>query len=278
MPSDAIINEPAPEPSNEETEPFCAPGENEIDEKSREFYREVVTRASASGIPFLVGGAHAFNRYTGIRRRTKDFDLFIHPRDLARLMEVFSQAGYRTEIASPYWLGKIYSDDNFVDIIFGSGKGINDIDDEWFTYAVEDEVLGLRVMLCPPEEIIWSKAYIMERGRYDGADIAHLFRACMERIEWSRLLQRFNEHWQLLFSHLVLFGFIYPSDRARVPGWVMRNLIDRLENEMKSPPPEERICQGTLLSRDQYLVDVDCWGYLDARPVAIRTEKETPHP
>ena len=33
-------------------------------------------------MPFLVGGAYAFERYTGIARHTKDFDLFIHPRDV----------------------------------------------------------------------------------------------------------------------------------------------------------------------------------------------------
>ena len=34
--------------------------------------------------------------------------------------------------------------------------------------------LGAEVLLCPVEEILWSKGYIQERERYDGADIAHL--------------------------------------------------------------------------------------------------------
>jgi hypothetical protein len=45
-------------------------------------------------------------------------------------------------------------------------------------------VLGVPVRLCPPEEIIWSKAFIMERERYDGADISHLIRACQGRLDW----------------------------------------------------------------------------------------------
>ena len=29
--------------------------------------------------------------------------------------------------------------------------------------------------------------------------------------------------------------------------------------------PPEAVCQGTLLSREQYLIDIDRWGYADAR-------------
>jgi len=69
----------------------------------------------------------------------------------------------------------------------------------------------------------------------------------------------------VLFSHLCLFGFVYPSERGRVPKWVMTGLIGRLDREMGSPPPQEKQCQGTLLSREQYLIDVQRWGLADAR-------------
>ena len=61
----------------------------------------------------------------------------------------------------------------------------------------------------------------MERERYDGADVAHLLRAHGDRLDWPRLLRRFGPHWRVLLSHLVLFGFIYPGERALVPAWVM---------------------------------------------------------
>ena len=51
-----------------------------LDPVARAFYRDVMARLEAAGVPFLVGGAYAFERYTGIGRHTKDFDLFIHPR------------------------------------------------------------------------------------------------------------------------------------------------------------------------------------------------------
>ena len=45
------------------------------------------------------------------------------------------------------------------------------------------------VKLAPAEEMIWSKAFIMERERYDGADVAHLLHACARRMDWQRLLR-----------------------------------------------------------------------------------------
>ena len=65
----------------------------------------------------------------------------------------------------------------------------------------------------------------------------------------------------MLFSHLVLFGFIYPGERARIPLWVMEQLSERLAAELRTSPPAERVCQGTILSRQQYLPDVERWGY-----------------
>ena len=39
----------------------------------------------------------------------------------------------------------------------------------------------------------------------------------------------------------------------------------RIRMEMTSAPPEERLCQGTLLSWSQYLGNVEHGGYQDAR-------------
>ena len=122
-----------------------------------------------------------------------------------------------------------------------------------------------RCKLCPAEEIIWSKAYVQERERFDGADVAHLIRGRGEALDWDRLLRRFGDHWRVLFGHLVLFGFIYPAERDKIPGWVLRELSDRLVNEIEGPSPRGQVCFGTLLSREQYLPDIGKWGYHDAR-------------
>ena len=124
---------------------------------------------------------------------------------------------------------------------------------------------GMTAKLCPPEEIIWSKAFVMERERYDGADVAHLLRARGKNLNWSRLLRRFGPHWRVLLSHLILFGFIYPAERSKIPTPVMKELLNRLQSEISSPPPTDLLCQGTILSRAQYLIDIEHWGYQDGQ-------------
>ncbi|HEY7534094.1 MAG TPA: hypothetical protein VH681_15090, partial [Nitrospiraceae bacterium] len=117
------------------------------------------------------------------------------------------------------------------------------------------------------------------RNRYDGADIAHLLHARVSSLDWARLLFRFNPHWRVLFSHVILFGFIYPAQRLRVPDWFMNEMMRRLELDMQSLPADRRVCQGTLLSWSQYLVHVESGKYEDARqfPRGRLTKEETRH-
>jgi hypothetical protein len=262
------------------------------------FYRHAMSVLEQAGVPFLVGGAYAFGHYTGIVRHTKDFDLFLLPDDFAAALAALAAAGYAVERNFPHWLGKAYAEDgSFVDLIFGSGNGITRVDEGWFRHARRGEVLGVSVPLCPAEEMLWSKSFIMERERYDGADVAHLLHCRAGELDWQRLLDRFGEHWRVLLSHLVLFGYIYPvnpanpahaSPAARVPPEVLETLIGRLSREIREtaagngaggaesaagtdgvaatkPAGGEALCRGTILSRAQYLFDVEAHGYLDAR-------------
>lgn len=232
---------------------------------TRTFYGLAIAALTEVGVPFLVGGAFAFERYTGIIRRTKDLDLFVRPEDLDRALAALGTTGCTTDRTFPHWLAKAVCGEDFIDIIFNSGNGQSPVDDAWFDHALAGEVLGVPVQICPAEETLWTKAFIMERERYDGADIAHLIRARGESLDWRRLIDRFGDGWRVLLAHLCLFGFIYPSEPTKVPVWVMRELLDRLETELSQPPAADRVCRGTLLSRAQYLIDIDQWGYHDGR-------------
>jgi hypothetical protein len=228
-------------------------------------YRTALERLNLSGVPYLVAGSFAFQYFAGITRSTKDLDVFVRPRDVRRVLDVLGRAGFRTEVVFAHWLAKAHHGDKFIDVIFNSGNGVAEVDDEWFAYAIDEEVLGTSVKLSPAEEMIWSKSMVMERERYDGADVAHLVRHCSGLLNWDRLVRRFGPHWRVLLGHLVLFGFIYPGERALVPAAVIRSLVGRLIAELDEPTRDSKVCQGTLLSRAQYLVDLDEWGYEDAR-------------
>lgn len=238
------------------------------------FYRHVLELFESEGLPYLVGGAYAFQHYTGITRPTKDLDLFVMKSDYEKIAQAVEKAGYRSDLTYPHWLAKIYSEDDFIDLIFNSGNGIAEVDATWFEHAPRVQVLGMEAKISPIEEMIWSKAFIMERERYDGADIAHLLRTYGDRLDWPHLLARFGERWRVLLSHLTLFGFVYPLHRHLVPRWVMEDLLDKLRQEVMAPPPGDNVCQGTLLSREQYLTDVELWGYRDGRVAAGTMSEE----
>ena len=148
-----------------------------LDEHSRDFYRDALGRLDKAGIDYLVGGAYAFARYTGIERHTKDFDIFIRREDFERIAKVMGEAGYESELTFPHWLGKSFYGDDFIDLIFSAGNGVAKVDDQWFERAVPGQVIGMEVRLIPAEEMIWSKGLIMERERFDGADVAHVIKA-----------------------------------------------------------------------------------------------------
>jgi hypothetical protein len=216
-------------------------------------------------VAFLVGGAYAFTPFTGIPRSTKDFDVFVARTDIRQALDVLEGAGFRTELTFPHWLAKAYWGNDFVDLIFGSGNGVAPVDARWFDNAPMGKVLGVEVRLAPAEEMLWSKSFVMERERYDGGDVIHLLRSRAEKLDWQRVLDRFGPHWRVLLANLVLFGFVYPGERTRIPPWVMETLIDRLRGEIAADAPVGRLCNGTILSRQQYLPDVLEWGYLDGR-------------
>jgi len=84
-----------------------------------------------------------------------------------------------------------------------------------------------------------------------------------------RVLQEQGFEPMVLLVHLIAFRFSFPSDKEQAPAWVMRELIGRLEQREDEPASAERICRGTLLSRQQYLHETNVQGYLDARELEV---------
>jgi predicted nucleotidyltransferase len=257
--------------------PLAPSLEDEVAPETAAFYRRALQVLADAGIPFLVGGAFAHACFTGIRRSTKDLDLFICRGDYDRVAQLMEAEGWRNDMAYPHWLAKVYAGEEFIDLIFNSGNGVAPVDGRWFRGNPEADVLGVPVKVANLEDSLLSKAFIMERERYDGADVAHLVQANAEQIDWPGLVERFGAHWRVLLAHLTLFGFIYPGERHRIPAWVLEQLMARLADENQHAPTEDpHVCAGTLLSREQYLHDVERLGYVDGRltPASTMTPED----
>jgi hypothetical protein len=106
---------------------------------------------------------------------------------------------------------------------------------------------------------------VLERERYDGADVNHILRASGRSLDWRRVLRRFDRYWEVLLSHLMLFCFSYPAVRSAVPQWVMKELLSRASDSLREGDWTRRICRGNLISRVNYAVDLADWGYDNGR-------------
>lgn len=235
--------------------------EPELEPVPEEFYKEVLTYLNEKQMNYLVGGGYAFRKYSTIVRDTKDLDVFCKTSDYPKILKLFEEIGYESEITDARWVAKTKKGDEHIDIIFNTVNGLCAVDNFWFERGTSDELFGVKVNYVGPEEMIWCKLYICDRYRFDGADIAHIILKQGPSLDWKWLLHRAEQHWDLLFAQILHFQFVYPADRDCVPSWVMEELLQRTSHQMSLPMPQDKVCRGPYISQTQYEVAITQWGY-----------------
>jgi hypothetical protein len=153
-----------------------------------DFYVESLHLLKESGIPFLLSGTYALACFTGIKRATKDLDVFCKPSDAPKILGFFKAKGYVIEMEDERWIGKVWLGENFFDVIFNISSASIPITDEWFEHSYEAEVYGTVVRVTPPTQFILSKLFLQTRYRYDAADVVHTILMKHEEIDWQWLL------------------------------------------------------------------------------------------
>jgi hypothetical protein len=231
---------------------------------SEDFYADCLRLLVESGHPFLVSGTFALSCYTGIIRPTKDVDVFAKPSDALKILSFFQDSDYRVEMVDERWLARIIKGKLFLDVIFNMPTSGTTVSDEWFTSAPRARIYDTIVQLVPPTEFIWSKIFVQDRYRYDGADVAHVILKKHDEIDWRRLLGHLELYWEVLLVALLNFRFIYPSERDLIPRWLMDELLERLAAQQAMPPPTIKVCRGRIFSPRDYLPDVTEWGFSEA--------------
>lgn len=230
-------------------------------QKSQGFYSQILQIVLESNTPFLIGGGFAVCKYTGFNRPTNDLDIFCKAGDYPKIVQALQIKGITVKILDERWIAKAVKNSYQVDILFSSPNYLITVDDNWFKYAYTTKLFGHKIKVMPKEELIWCKAYVQERDRFDGADINHIFLSAHKELNWKRLLARMENHWEILLSLILNFRFVYPSERNNIPNWVLKELISRLQYQMLNPSPIDKICRGPLLSRSQYKFDITKLGF-----------------
>jgi hypothetical protein len=253
---------------------------SETEECYRDALRALLANGPAEGppVPFVVGGAFAIHRHTGIWRTTKDIDFFLAPSDIPAVFERLERAGFETGIEDPVWLAKAWRGKYFVDLITGVGNASLVIDSTWIDRGPTEVVLGIPCHVLGAEECIASKTFVAFRERFDGADVVHLIKACGPTLDWQRLFDLMGSHWELLYWSLVLYAYVYPAHTDAVPEPVWRDLTQRFTERLRHPDKNAPF-RGSLVDPRMFAIDVDEWGernlyqeYCDKHPCLLRVE------
>ncbi len=231
-----------------------------------EVYGEVLDTLNQASIRYMLGGALALNAHTGIWRETKDLDLFVPEKTVARVLEVLEEAGFETEVTDPLWLAKAWKGDFFADIVHANQNGAVPVKESWFLNAKETTVLGRRALVVPAEEMILSKMFVASRDQWDMSDVVHTIFATRGNLDWGRILDGVGEHWELLLAYLHIYRYIYPSHTHYLPRSVLEILLERYREEAEAASQDGSLrFRGTMLDEDSFKVDVDEWGLPDER-------------
>jgi hypothetical protein len=247
-----------------------------IPDDEREIYRRALEALNADGIPYVVAGAYAIYEHTGIYRKTKDLDLFFEPSAVVDAARALRNAGFVTRLEDPHWLAKATAGEYFVDMIYGMGNGVAQIDQGWVQYSRASILAATPVRVAPAEELIWHRLFISERHRHDMSDIVHLILCLGDTLDWERLVTRTGPHWPLLLAQLLMFNYVYPGYRSNVPDWVMSTLLDRARTDSGTDVEEIDYTRGPLISRFSFMIDVREWGFSDPRSDLVREARNRP--
>ena len=191
-------------------------------------YDCVLKRLARSRTPSALGGAIAYAGYTGRMRNTKDLDIYVTPEHRDAAVECLSACGlidYFDEL--PYdrkWIYRGKKNDAIMDIIFAMANGRSEVTPDWLQRGPMIESRGHRLRIIPPEELIWSKLYVVQRERCDWPDILNVVHSAGPSLDWDRLLKLLEDDRPLLRSLLSMYSWITPEGAARLPHWLWERL------------------------------------------------------
>lgn len=191
-------------------------------------YRAVLQRTAARGLRFAMSGGFTGSFYTAMWRNTKDMDLCVLPEDRESMIEATREAGLHDLYdEKPYdrrWIYRSTQDGIIVDIIWRLANLQGDVDEAWIEMGPRITLYDETLRLVPPEEMIWSKIYVVQRERCDWTDIINMLYATGERLDWTRLINRLASEQRLLASVLLLFSWLAPGRARKFPEWIWDRL------------------------------------------------------
>ncbi len=190
-------------------------------------YSCVLNQICKEGIPFALGGGLALGYYTGTLRRSKDLDIYVTPEHKDRVIAMMNHCGLGDYFAvQPYdreWIYRGHSDGAIIDVIWAMANKRTVVDEVWTSGGPTVHLCGQTFRVIPPEELLWSKLYVMQRDRCDWPDLFNLLAAVGPGLNWSHLAHRAAEDRALLKALLSIFAWVAPERAMQIPRRVWRS-------------------------------------------------------
>jgi hypothetical protein len=239
-----------------------------MDAEQTAVIRSVLSAANELEVPYVLGGGHAVNRHGGPWRNTKDLDLFVPPDARDRVIDCLAGLGF-TDYYSvwPYdreWIYRAQKGNKIVDVIWQSANKTGFVDAGWRERATPGEFAGVSTWFASAEDLIWLKAFIVQRDRCDWPDVLNLITAAEGRLNWDWLLERFGPHWRLLQAVFHLFDWTCPQHAGYVPVRIREELAWRVAGRR---PSEAAGGRRPSTGANRTAPPGNCrWRLLDSRP------------
>ena len=249
-------------PKSSDAAPLTSGSASPVPAEAVTLYRDVLLTMNDRGIRYAVAGAFALQKYTGIRRRTKDLDLFLKASDVPAALDHLCEQGFHCETLDPVWLSKAHRGEYFVDLISGMSNAVIMVDDSWMKRAKPAVVAGVQSQVLSAEDLLASKLFVLRRERFDGADIAHIIYRTKGRLEWERILELACENWEIVLWSLMLFRYVYPAHTDYVPAALWQDLLSRYMHTIQHPDPKAPF-RGSLVDENIFAIDIKEWGLED---------------
>jgi hypothetical protein len=153
-------------------------------EQLRDALRRAASALKQNGPDFALGGSYALWVH-GAPEPVHDVDVVVAETDAERAAQTLGEAGFDIERTPEDWLLKARSGGALVDVLHRlCGEPV---DAELLARAEQHDVLGVRIPVLPPTEMITVKLRSLTEHHCDFAGLLPAVRAVREQLDWTRI-------------------------------------------------------------------------------------------
>lgn len=212
--------------------------------QDQDTYRDALRALDTRGVHYMLGGAIAVYYYTGWWRATHDLDVYTLKDSVPEAAAALDGAGFRDigeqADGDREWIYHAAKKDVVIDVIWRSANLSDFVTPSWFARAPRGEFLGIKTAFLPLEELMWIKAYVINRHRCDWPDLMRVVRSQCSNVDWDYLLELLEDDWLLMAGLIDVFDWLYPGSVGCIPTEIRQEFAKRRGRYLANPPVAER--------------------------------------